>query len=124
MPLVDFNTVSNELELTENIRVMSALIRSSLAHGADNKPAMVILTDDAIFWGGSEAMSGNFQRVSLKSIISSERTGKLIWECVEVRHMDLDGEKTIYLCPFTGSPSAPLKDRESMDALISHLKQK
>jgi hypothetical protein len=121
MPVVDFEAVAEELESSEHLRVMSALVRSSLVSGADNKPAMLFLTENALFFGGSDAMGGIFHRIPLRSVISCGRKGKLVWECVEVRHMELEGERTVYLCPFKGSPSMPKKDDESMADLLSRL---
>jgi hypothetical protein len=121
MPLVDFDTMSGEMEAAKSVRVMQALIRSSLLHGSDNRPAMVVLTDDALFWGGCEATGGKFHRVPLKSVIASSKEGKLIWECVMLRHMDLEGERTLYICPFTGPPGSPKKDMESLGDLLDHL---
>ena len=121
MPLVDFDTLSDELGSAEYMRVMYALVRTTLAHGADNLPAMLILSDDALFWGGSEAEEGKFHRVPLKSITGSAKVGRLLWECVELKHMELEGEKTIYLCPFTGPPQNPRKDSQSMEELLSHV---
>jgi hypothetical protein len=122
MPEVSSDSVFEEVGQSSDIRFMSALVRSSLFHGADNKPALLILTKDALFYGGSNAMRGRFQRVPLRSVVESSKAGSLLWECVKLTHMELEGEKTVYLCPFTGSPAMPKKDSESMDELINHLK--
>jgi hypothetical protein len=123
MPQVDFDQVLDELDGALSVRVMYAMVRSNLLHGADNKPSMVILTDRALFWGGSEATEGKFHRVPLKGIIKSQKAGKFMWECVKVKHMEIEGEKTVYICPFTGPVAIPRKDVEAMDALISHIKE-
>jgi hypothetical protein len=117
MPLVDFDTVSDELDEAQSIRVMTAMVRSSLLHGADNKPSVVILTDKALYWGGCVATGGKFHRVPLNSIVKSGKKGKSLWECVELRHMEIGGEEKVYLCPFTGTPNAPKRDEESMEEL-------
>jgi len=124
MASIDLDVLSDELESPGGLKVMSALIRSSLYHGADNRPALVILTDEVMYLGGSESTGGMFQRIPLKSIVASSRVGVSIWECVEVRHIDIEGEKTIYICPFTGSPAAPRKDSESMDVLLTHISRR
>ena len=124
MPVVDFGVVSDELESADHLKVMSALVRSNLAHGVDNRPALIILTDKTLFYGGTEATGGRFKRIPLRSIVNASKSGRLLWECVELRHMDVDGEKTVYICPFTGSLGSPRKDTESMDTLLSHLNRR
>ncbi|MFH1055366.1 MAG: hypothetical protein V1744_04660 [Candidatus Altiarchaeota archaeon] len=118
MPLVDFDTVSDEIEDAGSIRVMQALIRSSLYHGADNRPAMLILSDKTLFYGGGEADGGRFRRVPVQSITRLAKVGLLIWECVELKHMEIEGERKMYICPFTGQPGRPRKDYESMEQLL------
>lgn len=122
MPELDYEAMMDELSERGDALFMHALVRTSLHHGADNRPALVALTDDVLFFGGNDASGGRFTRVPLKSIIRSGRAGRLIWECVEVVHMDTAGEKTVYICPFTGDPSAPRKDGEAMAALLARLK--
>ena len=124
MPVVDFNIVSEELEDAEHLTVMPALVRSSVVHGADNTPAVLILTDKTLFYGGSAADGGWFRRVPLKSVVSACKAGGLIWECVELRHMDVEGEMRVYICPFTGSLGSPRRDLESMELLLSALNQR
>jgi|WetSurMetagenome_2_1015567.scaffolds.fasta_scaffold492183_2 hypothetical protein len=122
MPLVDFDVVLEEAGDAAETRFMTVLVRSSLVHGADNIPAVILLTDKTLFFGGSEATGGKYHRVPLRSITASAKAGGLLWECVMVRHMDIEGEKTVYLCPFTGSPASPAKDRESLEELLSRLR--
>jgi len=124
MPQLEYEAMMDELSERGDAVFMHALVRTSLHHGTDNRPALLAVTDDVLFWGGSEATGGRFNRVPLKSIIRSSRAGRLLWECVEVIHMDTAGEKTIYICPFTGDPAAPRKDREAMEALFARLKGK
>jgi len=121
MPLVDFDTVLEEIGNAEEILFMQALVRSKLAHGADNMPVFLIVTEDALFWGGSVGTDGMFHRIPLKSVVKAGRAGMLLWECVEITHMEYDGEKTAYLCPFTGHHSKPSKDKASTEALLSRL---
>ena len=121
MPAVDFQAIVEEADEKDDILVMRALVRRSLLHGLDNRPAILILTKDTLFVG-SESSKGSFTRIPLRSIVESGRRGRLIWECVEVKHLDTEGEKRIYICPFQGHPSAPRKDRESMDSLIKRLR--
>jgi hypothetical protein len=35
--------------------------------------------------------------------------------------MEIDGERTVYICPFKGSPAKPMKDKQSMKALLEQL---
>ena len=121
MPVVDFSVVSDELDDAEHLNVMAALIRSSLLHGADNRPAVLIMTDKTLFYGGTEATGGKFKRIPLRSVVSASRAGRMLWDCVEVRHMDIEGEEKVYICPFTGSLGSPRRDVESMKELISSL---
>ncbi len=121
MALVDFKTVSGELDSADYMRVMRALVRSSLLHGSDNRPAVVILTDKALYYGGTEDLGRRFHRVSLKSVSKASMTGRLLWECVELTHMGLSGEETVYICPFTGSLNAPRKDAGSLNVLLEAL---
>ena len=123
MPDVDFELILDEAESANSLEVMPVLVRSSLLHGADNSPEMAIITDKVLYFGGSESMGGRFKRISLNSVVGSSKAGILLWECVRLTHMELEGEKTVYLCPFTGSPSAPRKDREFMELLLRRLRR-
>ncbi len=118
MPVVDFKLVKEEMEEAQDMNVMQVLIRSSLAHGADNTPHLLILTDKAIYWGGTADMANEFNRISLASVIESKMAGRSLWETVKLTHMEIDGEKTIYITPFIGEFHMPEKDMESMELLI------
>ena len=121
MPAIDFDGMMEEIGDAQSMTVMQALVRSKLAHGADNRPAMLVLTENTLFWGGSEATGGRFNRIPLKSIVKSGRAGRFIWECIKVTHMEVEGERTVYVCPFSGDPAKPRKDRESMEYLLKSL---
>ena len=118
---MDFEFVMEELETAVEVRVMQALVRSSLGHGADNMPAVLLLTEKALFYGGRHDQGGRFHRVPLSSVTGLRRVGKLVWESIELRHMEIDGEKRVYICPFMGEPATPKKDVESMDYLLKAL---
>ncbi len=121
MSEVDFGLVKDELEDAEHMHVMQVLVRASLYHGLGNRPNTLIVTDKALYLGGSQESGGKFKRIPIKSINSSSKAGFLLWECVEISHMGLGGVERIYLCPFSGNHLAPLKDREMLELLLSIL---
>ena len=123
MPEVGFELILDEVESADSVEVMPVLVRSSLLHGADNRPEIAIITDKVLYFGGSRARGGQFKRIPLNSVVASSKAGVLLWECVRLTHMELDGERTVYLCPFTGSPSLPRKDQESMGLLLGRLRR-
>ena len=118
MPNVDFSNIKDELEEAGEMHVISVLIRSNLHHGADNRPAVLILTDKTIFWGGTADMSNSFNRIPLSSIVCAESAGVGPLECIKISHMEIDGEKTIFVTPFTGHPSLPKKDPETTKLIL------
>lgn len=121
MPEVDFDKIHEMVGESDDLRIMQVLVRSSLASGADNIPALAIVSKDALYYGGSEAMGGKFKRVSRRSIVKSRKVGKAVWECIELKHMEIDGERTIYVCPFSGHPNRPIKDDAAMAYLLEFL---
>jgi hypothetical protein len=123
MPYVDFGDISTEVEDASWLEVMPALVRTSLFHGADNQPAVVIVTDKVLYIGGTEATDYRFRRIPLKSVVDADLAGRSLWECVRVVHLDIEGEKRIFICPFTGSLGKPVRDGESMNALLSSLRE-
>ncbi len=123
MSLIDFKSVSDELDEADVMHVMQVLVRPHLLHGADNRPAVAVLTDKVIYLGGTEDVKKRFERIPLKSITSCKRRGALIWECIMVKYIGLEGEQKLYLCPFEGHHSTPKKDNESMELLLKYLKK-
>jgi hypothetical protein len=122
LSLVEFKLVKDELDEAEYMQVLQVLVRESLYSGRTNRPATLIVTDKALYFGGAEGTDKKFKRIPKKSINSASKVGALLWECIEVRHLGLEGEARFYLCPFTGSHLAPKKDREQFDLLLSLLK--
>ncbi len=122
MPVVDFEMLTGEVAESEELMVYQALARSSLLHGADNKPVIFVMSDKVVYIGGSVATQGRFTRIPRNSILVIRTMGLLRWECLELTHLDIEGEKKIYLCPFTGSPELPVKDMSSLDNILSKLR--
>ncbi|MBU0761711.1 MAG: hypothetical protein KKD39_01685 [Candidatus Altiarchaeota archaeon] len=121
MTHVDFGFIKNELSDADYMHVMQVLVRKSLYHGVGNIPATVILTDNALYFGGTENDGKKFRRIPLNSINSTSKRGWFLWECIEIRHMGLEGEERFFICPFKGSHMAPKKDVDAMDLLLSIL---
>jgi len=55
MPAVDFQAIVEEADEKDDILVMRALVRRSLLHGLDNRPAILILTKDTLFVGSESS---------------------------------------------------------------------
>ena len=121
MALVDFGLVSDELALADDMWVMKALVRGSLLNPASNRPGVLVLTDKVLYWGGTPKMMSRFHRVPLKSVTSVNRVGRFIWECVKLTHLDIEGEKSLYICPFKGDCGKPKRDDASISQLIRRL---
>lgn len=120
---VPFDTVSEELSEARELTLMQVLVRSSLYNAYDNRPAIAILTDNAMFYGGQAGREHRFERVPYKSVVHAEKRGTLLWECLELTHMDLEGERKVYVCPFKGKPHKPVKDEDAMNKLQARLRQ-
>lgn len=121
MSQIDFGAVKEELGEAGHMHVMQALVRRSPYHGGGNRPVTLIVTDKAMYFGGTESDKSKFKRISLKSVTSSSKKGFSLWECVKVTHLGLAGEETFYICPFEGSHLAPKKDRQMLELLLSIL---
>lgn len=119
MPEVDFGVVKEELKHAGYMHVFPVLVRSSLFHGSDNRPATMIVTDKCIYWGGTVDRGNTFQRIPVKSINCLRKSGKTLWECIHISHMEIDGAKDLFVCPFKGEPSVPEKDMDSFELLLS-----
>jgi hypothetical protein len=118
---VGFETVLDEAEKAGEIRMMKTLTRDKLFIGSANRCNTLMITDDALFLSAA-GEEDEVVRIPKKSVISAKKAGFLFWESVRLDYLDLEGEKTIYVCPISGAASLPKKDVSAMDELINIFK--
>jgi|GEM_PF-4615500 len=121
MPIIDFKSVKEELDEAEHMHIMQVLVRGSLTHGADNRPYLLIMTDKVIYWGGTPDLQNRFNRIPISSVMEAAIAGRYMWESIKLTHMEIEGERTVYITPFKGDYSRPEKDAESMDLILGRL---
>ena len=117
MPLIDFKVVKEGLGECDCLLIVQALVRKRLYTSIGNEPTILILTEDSLYWGGTEFQKKQFNRIPLKSIMDGGRCGWFMFETVKITHMEIYGEETHYFTPFIGSKDLPIKDRPALDLL-------
>ena len=122
MPLVGLDIVWDELEDAKSMDLMRVLVRKNLFHGADNTPHLLILTDKAMYWGGTKGTGNAFNRIPLKSVLESRIRGFSIWQTIELIHMEIGGEEKIFVTPYTGDCESPEKDPDAMRMIVDRCK--
>lgn len=124
MPMIAPSVLVEELTDVSFLKMMPALVRTSLVSGSDNRPALLVLTDTTLYIGGTRFTAGRYSRIPLRSIVDAKKSGTSLWECIKVTHLEVAGEKTIYICPFSGKAQTPKKDGQQLQELLSHLNRR
>jgi len=123
MSLLDLESIQEEVLRHGEFKTINVLVRPGKWSGRGQVPAVMFLTKETMFYGGSQATKGKFNRIPLKSVNKVSVVGKLFLKCVEVEYMSLGGLKKIYFCPFTGEPHQPSIDEEKTRELYDTIKK-
>ncbi|VVB53105.1 Uncharacterised protein [uncultured archaeon] len=118
--LVDFGDVKTDMWEAEVVRVMQVLTRRSLWWGNQNFPHLLVVTEEHIFFGGTEDTKNQFHKIPLANVIHAKKRGMNFLTCVEVRYLYEGEHQTIYITPFTGPPELPKIDEDRLKELEDH----
>jgi len=120
---LDFDSIRGELFDSDELSSMVVFVREGFYSVANQIPAMLVVTDEVIYYGGCVGTKHDFHRIPLKSVHSVTLRGKSFMRCVEVRYLALDGDRKIFFCPFSGEPHQPGIDVEKLHELHRILKR-
>ncbi|MCX6695112.1 MAG: hypothetical protein NTU61_02285 [Candidatus Altiarchaeota archaeon] len=123
MSLLKFDSIRNELMKDGEFESLLVLVRDGMYSFRTQIPALLLLTDEVLFYGGCAATESRFKRIPLKSIHSVAVRGWHSFKCVEVKYLGMEGERMIFFCPFTGEPHQPKIDVKKMKELHARLKK-
>ncbi|MFH1403995.1 MAG: hypothetical protein ABIH11_06990 [Candidatus Altiarchaeota archaeon] len=123
MTLVDFGVVKEELARSDSMHTSQILVRDSKYMPSGNIPAVLILTDNCFYHGGTEACGGKFKRIRMGDIYYVKDSGSMMWRSIEVKFRDGDKVRSLFICPFTGELHAPEIDEDAFQSIIGLFKR-
>ncbi len=121
--LVDFGVVKAELTGASFMRVMRVLQRSRVFGSPDNVPSVLVLTDQCIYFGGTETSERKFHKILMSDVLDVGFSGTSFWRCVKVTYSREKKQKSVFLCPFDGEPHKPEINVEEMNELHELIKK-
>ncbi|MFH1836037.1 MAG: hypothetical protein ABH851_07615 [Methanobacteriota archaeon] len=119
--ILDYKTVQKLLNHSEGLHVFQVMAREDLLSGRTQKPCVLLISDDDLFYGGITG-ARKFNRIPKKSIKSVKKVGKLLLTSIEIEYTFKDSPKKVFFCPFTGHPDMPEIDTEELKKLEDLLK--
>ena len=108
---------------SNRMHTMQVLVRERGLFFSNHNPAVLVLTDKGLFYGGSNDWNDRYLHIPFSKIIEAGLYGRSFTRSVRLVYEADAREKKVFFTPFTGEPAAPQLDVEGLEKLMDLIRE-